>query len=102
MSQDPASAGNSSPGSALVGKELEAAQYMYANPQVAGYSQLDGRVQQVASPYIPVTSPSAASDQPCYSPVTPVQSPSNGKSIRYFYMSWDLFCVLFKKAVQLK
>lgn len=45
-------------------KEIEP-RYLYANP----------------SPYIPVASPSAASDQPCYSPVTPVQSPSTCKSL---------------------
>ena len=39
------------------------------------YGQIEGHMQQAASPYIPVTSPSAASDQPCYSPVTPVQAP---------------------------
>lgn len=63
----------------MQGKEIEA-HYMYSNPQTS-YTQLEGHVQQAASPYIPVTSPSAASDQPCYSPVTPVQSPSNCKSI---------------------
>lgn len=53
-------------------KEIET-QYLYSNPQTS-YGQ------QVASPYIPVTSPSAASDQPCYSPVTPIQSPTSCKS----------------------
>ena len=46
------------------------------------WAQLEGahHVVQVGSPYIPVTSPSAASDhQPCYSPVTPVQSPQDCK-----------------------
>lgn len=61
-------------------KELdtEPPSYMYSNPQNS-YSQMDGSIQQQASPYIPVTSPSASSDQPCYSPVTPVQSPANRK-----------------------
>ena len=50
--------------------------YLYATPP----AYIEGGVQQaVASPYIPVTSPSTASDQPCYSPVTPVQSPANCK-----------------------
>jgi len=51
-------------------KELEA-HYLYSSSNYA--QQLEGHVN---SPYMPpVTSPSSASDQPCYSPITPVQSP---------------------------
>lgn len=60
-------------------KEAEPPTYMYANPPQSSYSQLDSNLPQASSPYIPVTSPSASSDQPCYSPVTPVQSPANCK-----------------------
>ena len=45
-------------------------QYMYNN--CAYGQQLGGHMSY---PYIPVISPSSASDQPCYSPITPVQSP---------------------------
>lgn len=63
----------------LMGQKQPAYHHLYGNPQNS-YSQLEGNLQQASSPYIPVTSPSAASDQPCYSPVTPVQSPANCKS----------------------
>lgn len=58
--------------------------HLYGNPQNSYSSQIEGNMQQAASPYIPVTSPSAASDQPCYSPVTPVQSPANCKSMTHW------------------
>lgn len=63
-------------------KDIDATTYLYGSPQ-ASYSQHG--VQQSSSPYIPVTSPSASSDQPCYSPVTPVQSPSSCKSMQCMY-----------------
>ena len=77
MGQDGGSLGSVNMG--VHEKEMETP-YLYGNPQ-ASYTQMEGSVQQAASPYIPVTSPSAASDQPCYSPVTPVQSPANCKSM---------------------
>lgn len=57
------------------------AQYMYRNN---GYGQqLEGHT---SSHYVPVSSPSAASDQPCYSPITPVQSPIS--TCKPLYDTW--------------
>ena len=76
MRQDCAT--NSAAAMSIHQKEMES-HYMYSS---SSYSQqLEGHV---SSPYIPpVTSPSSASDQPCYSPITPVQSPLSASKSLY-------------------
>ncbi len=68
-------------------KDLEA-HYMYSS---ASYGQ---QLEGVSSPYIPpATSPSSASDQPCYSPITPVQSPLSAS--RCFFLCFFFFFFFF-------
>ncbi len=66
-------------------KEMDA-QYLYVGAAATSYAaQMETHMQQQqqqassSSSYIPVTSPSVASDQQCYSPITPVHSPTNCK-----------------------